>query len=675
MAQMAFAGSEAGSVIARHAMRGPRPADESTAESTSDSPDMNDSRNDGPNADANDRGGNPRGLRHRLISVLRMPLTYVMLAAIALRIGFARWIGVWFWGGMHWDDTLLFRYSLGSHFADPTDEELFKVAGYSWFLAAVRKLHWDYPTCVALLWVAAALVVFALVFAVCRRRWVAFAAFVYVLFYPSAFEADIGTRMYRNSVLIPLYVVVIGLAVLVVWKVAFDRFSVPGLLVLSVVLGVGFSYTYYVKEDGAWLAASLAAAFAVGLGVYAVVGVGRWRSRKRGSVSGGSVSVRGAGASYTLRRFVSAVLAAVVPFACLAGVTAAYKAVNKKYFGIAQTQTRVSGQLFGFVERVYAIDSPNRSMSVWAPADAIDAAFAASPTLAKETYLHDMVVHSQWIGGDPTNFANGRTMYEAPFPGDMFTWGMHTALLYAGLWQSQQQVDDMFRQVNAELDRAFANGTLKKSTRFQLVPSAGGFTRDEMGQCFVAMLKGYNGVLRLVNYAPGSKAGDYRDMNRLDEYPYVGVQAAQAFNLPYLADYSLREGRFGPANRVVSAVFAVYRVVNALMAVLLAVVLVGGVVRLCRRRRIAAPLTGRMVLFWLTDLALVLLSAVYTYAMSWFDVNVTGMENYNYSWANYYNLGTVSLLVLAFSLALAIAANAWTAHRQAQEFRREAQAA
>lgn len=90
MAQMAFAGSEAGSAIARHAMRGQRPADESTAESTSDSPDMNDSQNDGPNADANDRDGNPRGLRNRLLSVLRMPLTYAMLAAIALRIGFAR---------------------------------------------------------------------------------------------------------------------------------------------------------------------------------------------------------------------------------------------------------------------------------------------------------------------------------------------------------------------------------------------------------------------------------------------------------------------------------------------------------------------------------------------------------------------------------------------------------
>lgn len=621
----------------------------------------------------------------RIVGILRSPIAYLMLAASLLRIGLARWVGVWFWAGWHADDALLFRYSLGSHFADPTDEELFKVAGYSWFLAAVRKLHWDYPTCVALLWVAAALVVFALVMAVCRRRWVAFAAFVYVLFYPSAFEADIGTRMYRNSVLIPLYVAVIGLAVLVVWKVAFDRFSVPGLLVLSVVLGVGFSYTYYVKEDGAWLAASLAAAFAVGLGVYAVVGVGRWRSRKHdseavpvdeasgGSASGGFASGDGAGSSYTLRRFVAAVLAAVVPFACLAGVTAAYKAVNKKYFGIAMTETRLEGQLFDFISRVYSIDSPNRSMSVWAPADAIDGAFAASPTLAKETYLHDMVVHSPWIGGNPIDFSQGTTMYEVPFSGDFFTWGMHTALLYAGLWQSQQQVDDMFRQVNAELDRAFANGTLKKSTRFQLIKTAGGYTRDEMLECGVFMLKGYYGLLRLINYTPGSKAGDYADPIRPDESPVLSVQAAQAFNLPYLADYSLREGRFGPANRVVSAVFAVYRVVNALMAVLLAVVLVGGVVRLCRRRRIAAPLTGRMVLFWLTDLALVLLSAVYSYVVMWFSAPILVGE-YAYSNANYYNLGTVSLLVIAFCLALAIAANAWTAHRQAQAHR-EAQAA
>lgn len=622
---------------------------------------------------------------------LRVPrpgvLCAIMAVAIVLRIAAARFVGVWFWALQHWDDTVLLRYSLPGYYSNPSDDgALMKVTGYSQLLRVVRILHLNYPTLLALLWVAAALVVFFLVRAVSRRPWLSVAAFLYTLFYPAAFEANIGTRMYRNSILIPCYVVVIGLVLLMTWRVL-SRTARPWPLIgQSVLMTAALVYTYWVKEDGLWMVACMAAAAAVCIVAQVVICV-RDRRREVGesvaegnhdaSAASSHASTPDAAASSApaapgaptepaaWRRIVAVIVAFAIPFAGLAASSVVYKSVNRKYFGAYVDNTRLGGETGRFVEYLYAIDAPGRSSYVWAPADAIRQAFDASPTLQSHPELYQAIVHTPWIvKPDHSNITD--TIFETPIPGDSITWVLHSALVETGLWTSQEAVNDLFAQVNSEIQTAFDNGTLKKSHTIQPLASVGGYTKREIAGLVPYIAEGYAGVVFLAGYTPGAKHGDYLDNAATNgQTKQIGATAAEAFGLPYLADYTLRStNRYALANTFVILLFWAYRILNTLLLIALAIVLIGGIVRLVRRRRVEPPVTARSVMTYLLLVAAVGVSVVYSTVIQWYNAFLYHNDGFSMTWSNYYDLGAVAMQILIFALAACILAS-WREGRAA----------
>lgn len=615
-------------------------------------------------------------------------LCAIMAVAIVLRIAAARFVGVWFWALQHWDDTVLLRYSLPGYYSNPSDDgALMKVTGYSQLLRVVRILHLNYPTVLALLWVAAALVVFFLVRAVSRRPWLSVAAFLYTLFYPAAFEANIGTRMYRNSILIPCYVFVIGLVLLMTFRVL-SRTARPWTLVgQSVLMTVALVYTYWVKEDGLWMVACVAAAAVVCIVAQVVICV-RDRRREAGESGGernhdapaaslqaspsdaASPDAAASSAPAAWRRIVAVVIAFAIPFAGLAASSVAYKSVNRKYFGAYVGNMRLGGETGRFVEYLYAIDAPGRSSYVWAPADAIRQAFDASPTLQSHPELYQAIVHTPWIvKPDHSNITD--TIFETPIPGDSITWVLHSALVETGLWTSQEAVNDLFAQVNCEIQAAFDNGTLRKSRTIQPLASVGGYTRREVAGLVPYIAEGYAGVTFLAGYTPGAKYGDYLDNAATNgQTKQIGATAAEAFGLPYLADYTLRSPtRYALANTFAILLFWAYRILNTLLLIALAIVLIGGIVRLVRRRRAAPPVTARSVMTYLLLVAAVGVSLVYSTVIQWYNAFLYHNDGFSMTWSNYYDLGAVAMQILVFALAACIlaswregrAAASWTA--------------
>lgn len=290
------------------------------------------------------------------------------VALLALRVWCANRVGIYMWSYAGFDDALLVRYAQPDHFTNPDWLSMVKVMGFSMFLLIVRASHLTFATAIALLWGLAAALVAGIVHTLAPRHpWCALAAYAATLFHPIGFSPDCGTRLYRNTVMTPLYIAALALMVLLVLHTLEGR-RAASLLADGLALAVSVTAAYFMKEDGTWLLACLALADLAAIvctwcvrRLWDPVLTGRHGAASRG----GAVAVAShaaASARDAIRRpaILALVVAIVLPWGVLAGSTAVYEGVNERAFGVRGMETRMSGQLGGFVERLYWIDAEGR---------------------------------------------------------------------------------------------------------------------------------------------------------------------------------------------------------------------------------------------------------------------------------------------------------------------------
>ena len=212
--------------------------------------------------------------------------------------------------------------------------------------------------------------------------------------------------------------------------------------------------------------------------------------------------------------------------------------------------------------------------------------------------------------------------------GDLMTWGLRWALDQSGTWKSERQVSDLFHVINGELDEAFANGTLKKTDRIMITSEMGGFYPQEINGDFVHLfLSLYNGNILLHGYTPGAKSTDGSTKQELAD------SASYITRLPYISgtgEYSGMSEHWDRMNSIAAKIFAVYRVINVLLVVLIAGVSVLGLVAMI-------GLGG--------------VSVAYSFSIAWFVQYV--VHPYSYRIDNFYSLGNVALFVMCAVLATA----------------------
>ncbi|MDO5688048.1 MAG: hypothetical protein Q4G29_01895 [Pseudoscardovia radai] len=435
------------------------------------------------------------------------------------------------------------------------------------------------------------------------------------------------------------------------------------LLADGLALAVSVTAAYFMKEDGTWLLACLALADLAAIvcawcvrHLWDPVLTGRYGAASRG----GAVAVAShaaASARDAIRRpaILALVVAIVLPWGLLAGATVVYEGVNERAFGVRGMETRMSGQLGGFVERLYWIDAEGRLSYVWAPADAVAKAFDASPTLCSHPELRDQLINHPMTGG---------TLYSDPPKGDMITWDVRYALVMSGLWQSDGQVDALFRQVNAELDAAFADGSLPRDTqRIHLLASVGGMTRDDLRAVLDGAMRSLYSQVVLDDFSPGGRAGDASDAS-------VASEAANLANTPYLVDYATSGIDYDAVNRWVGRLVRVFRVLNIALAALALVCVVWGIVRFVRRHRRrgaggagaggADALTPAAVAdawhataSWWTIVAFLGLTIGLNVGLEWFEMGVE--PHYATNVTYFYDLPPIAALVLLYAVSLAYA--------------------
>lgn len=543
-----------------------------------------------------------------------------MLLFSFLRIFLGHGIGVWFPAGQVWDDQLMVKYSLlSNHFTVQNHYPLVKDMSFPFLLGALSKTGIPYTIFLSLFWVVAAYFVFFLMKRLFKGNLiVSFLGFLYVLFLPQAFELWSGTRLYRTAIIAPFTIVTFCL---LVWAVIYSTQAGARKIISLILLGLCFSFTYYIKEDGMWLMACLIFTTLVCIAHILVN-----RDIRR--------SIR----TLFLRLF-----EVTIPILLFVLVTCGYKAINHHFFGVYEINTRTEGEYAKFMANIYKTESDSRSLYCWAPVDAIEKVFKTSPTLASHPELFDAVINTVWYGDD---------LYHRVIPGDHFAFIFRDALNEAGLYTSEKDVLDFLKRVNFELNEAFSYGALKKQQGvFQLLPSTGGYTLEEVMTLKDSVVKGFSGAILLDGYQYGIMEVTKEE---IEANRFITEQAARLTRLDYLLDYSEqleKTERFRPA---FSVLLSIYKVVNVAFLTISCLAVLYVVIRFFIELKSLKTIWQkryRIVLDAVTTIVFVGIALLYTFSIGWFSAFLFG-EGINMLILNFYNIALPTLLFFAYIFGL-----------------------
>jgi len=561
-------------------------------------------------------------------------LALVLLALTAFRFWLSSQLGLWFNTGAMLDDHLLIEYAdFRQHFIQTGWHSLVKTLGFPIFLRFVSITELPFPVVLTAVWVIVALLITLAFRQLTSNVWWLGFTYLFVLFTPSAFDFLVGTRLYRNSVFAPFIYLVFALMLLLIVYTLKAR-STKSLVLIASSLAVAFTFTYYLNEAGYWLVPCLVLCLLVCLGVQ----VFRWCS-----TSG----------RLPLKRYLGNVAIFVIPIAGFAFGSVIYHSINYVFFGVWAIETRQSAELGRFVHNVYRIQSDNRDAVFWAPRDAIEAAFAASPTL--QIFPPEVLAGI----GQPN--------------GDFLTWELRQSLGNAGFWLdgrfSERQVNDTFAIVNAELDEAFATGTLLEDDRFQLVSSAGGRTPAEIERLIPNVFDAMRSVVFSEVYVPGGIPAEGDNPGALQRASFLAN-----FPIRFETQHdSMAQRDLNLANAIAAVVFRIYGVINPILAVGALIGAVYGLVTAIRRRR-DALFTSRAtdLTLALTTFALIGISMLYIFGISWFAEFIWITTTLGrLSMLLYYGVGLVPLLSLAMISGAFLLFSAIERSKFGQRFSRE----
>ncbi len=550
----------------------------------------------------------------------------VVILAVFGRIALSSLLGLWYPLHELMDDRLMItRADLLLHISQPEVNSLVKYMGYPLLLNFIHLTGMTYPLFVSCLWILGAALFVRYLKEICGRRWFLILAFLFLIYTPSAFDLWCGTRLYRNAVIPPLVLITFSLALLL-----FEGLRRPELfqpwkkLALSIGLGLSLTVTYYQKEDGIWILACLLAiaVLEVGGGAMRLV-----RGKKKGKAGKKHLFVH--------------VLLAALPFILFLGATFAYKATNKHYFGVFETETRTSGEIGKFTSKLYAIESPNRTTTLWVPFDAIEKAFAASETLSAYPELLKGLT-------DPSPAGSAENVTEKGIQGDFITWRLRTELLDKKIWTNEAEMEALFAKVNRELDAAFADGRLRKDGRIRISQSGAGRTVTEILGLWPEALAAAGTIVNLDAYEPGG----YPDLFETGDSSAEIATTLTGVNLVDRDGSTLNIREPIWMNHIVEVIFAVYPHANRLLLAAALLGLVFTLVLLIRNRKSPSPMVSANVRFAGVALLLLGFFAAYLLAISWFCEFIWVANGYDNKFLKFYSVGGIPL----FSMAVLIGA-------------------
>lgn len=575
-----------------------------------------------------------------LLKWLKCPWLYIILLLSVSRIILGNLVGLSLASIQGLDDGLLINYaSLAWHFTSPDRFSLVKFMSYPLLLNINYLLNIKFYVLISLLWIIDALMIFYLTYKLSKNKILSLIFFIIVLFTPCAFDYQCGTRLYRNAIIAPFVLMVFEtMLVLFVWyKKSTKNYK---MILLTILFGLVFTFTYYIKEDGIWLLLSVAFCLAVALIYFLVCCIKK---------------------KIILKRFFLIATLCILPIVIFICCTHIYKSINNHFFQVYETQTRTEGQFGSFCSNIYKIDSPNRTYQHWAPADAIEKAFSVSPTLQKYPKLKEAIFKTPLCKGD---------IVANPIGGDFLTWVLRDALVTAEVWQNERQISDLFVQVNTEIKKAFDTGLLQRDKKFQIVSATGGYSFQEIMEVALYSLYSIKSSLFLENYMPGVSASNTNDK-------LVTNTASRLTHINFYDETKSNDETI-KINRVLAVIFDIYRCVNVLFIIIL---ISNFVLCMCniflKRYRNGLNIRSfllknkKIYLYFILSLFFVGLAYCYGFGINWFAAFIfsSAPEIYD-AFCNFYSIALVPLLFFVFYFScLSLFCRFCNAGKYKQEFK------
>ncbi|WP_407378425.1 hypothetical protein [Methanobrevibacter sp.] len=351
------------------------------------------------------------------------------------------------------DELLLINNAhLGQYFANWNIHSLSKTIAYSLFLKFVNVTGLPYGVVLSLVWILAGIfVVYAVYNSITKNKIFLALIYLFIIFLPTGLDLFISGRIYRNAIIAPFLILFLSSLFIFMNKVIFDDLKQYSLLIWGIILGLLFTFNYYIKEDGIGILILFLAGILITL-IFKLADY--FKSNK-----------------FDVRTSGKMIVLCLIPILIFIGGTFAYSEINHEKFGVYDINTRTEGELGEFFHNLLLIEDDNKSDVLWVPYSTIEKAWNASPTLQSRPDLLDNWTHSGWAEGD---------LKKNNLTGDTIAWSLRDALSSSGLYNDEKSTSDFFHTVNNELSDAFENGNLNKSDKIFISKYAIGRSLDEI---------------------------------------------------------------------------------------------------------------------------------------------------------------------------------------------------
>lgn len=336
------------------------------------------------------------------------------------------------------DDYLYIAYAKSlirgqwlGHFGSLT---LAKSISYSFFLVLNNWLGLPYQLSLILFYIISISILTYALKKIFKNKFFLGLLYIVLLYSPVMLHQENIQKIYRGGVLVSSFVLVVA-SLIGLYSNTDSKKQVYWSLLASLAL----PFFYYVKEDSIWIMPFVLGMTAIG--IFKII-----HANKKGGEK--------------LKIFIS-----LFPLLSLLLFSIAYKSVNKAYYE-EYTITDRSGTYFKNVLHDLLIISEGKSNDpdIWVSKASVKEAEKYSPTLrdySKEIDLQFVQAHNNKIYGD------------------IFFWDLRNALsnIYG---KNGAYVNNFYKKIDYELQKAFKEGRLKRSSRLYISPVAKGISKEDL---------------------------------------------------------------------------------------------------------------------------------------------------------------------------------------------------
>ncbi len=298
-----------------------------------------------------------------------------------------------------------------------------KVPGFSVFLAISDLMGVPYALTIGAFFSLSAICLYCVLNKYIKNRWISMLAYLYVLFCPIMFATPVGQRVYRQSIIPPLVLLVV-VSYLAIYQERNN--GTKKILPWSIVAAVSYTWFYLTREDSIWFFFFVFGATVLLVAIYLIENKKKVLSKK----------------------FAVYVLCLVMPLIVNWIGTNVLCAINYHQYGVYVTNDLTDTNYARMCKLLMKIKPTEEYEKIYVSRDTINRVYDASPTFAMLKGPLEIRLN------DPTSIGYCDGEIERGY----FAWLIRWTADDMGAYSDAVFADEFYGQICVELEEAFEQG-------------------------------------------------------------------------------------------------------------------------------------------------------------------------------------------------------------------------